>query len=725
VSKITSIALSTFLAIDRPLGEFHLLPFAVAIFSSAFLVFQVQPLIARFILPWYGGTPGVWTICMLFFQLGLLAGYLYAHAFAKRLPLRHQVIVHGGLLVLSLLSLPIAPALPEFPSSLPQTLEILYVLMVSVSFPFVLLSASAPLVQHWFARVHPGRSPFRLYALSNVGSLLALLSYPFLVEPALKLTTQTWIWSCAYVAFMGLTPWCAWPVLARTLQQDPTPPTGEETARPKRPPRFTPVQKPTWFDRMSWLLPAALGSVVLLAVTNQMCQDVAVIPFLWIAPLSLYLITFIVCFERAVWYQRKIWLPFLALSVGFLVYLLRRDYADTELSLAYQIVIYCAALFGCCMVCHGEMVRRRPAVGDLTTFYVYVALGGALGGVFVNLIAPLVFDGFWELHGSLVFVCLFATVCVALDRNALSVVPRRVVVTVGCAGVVLLVWCLGMHISEQRESSILNTRSFFGVLYVYEYDQGTRQHARSLYHGRIRHGKQWLHGSEVHRPISYYGPRSGVALALDHFPSRKHEETEKSAIRVGAIGLGVGTIAAYGRPRDVLRFYEINADVESVAREYFRYLDNSSADIDVVIGDGRRMMQRELETRGSQQYDVIVVDAFSGDAIPIHLLTKEASDIYWQHLHENGILALHITNLHVDLSDVVRHMAIHADKEAIYIEDEGRGDGYSQSSWVLITSNQTFLNDHTVRSAQDDWPHELKPIVWTDDFSNLFEVVKW
>ena len=700
-------------------------PFAVAIFTSAFLVFQVQPVIARFILPWYGGTPGVWTTCMLFFQLGLLAGYLYAHVLAKRLQLHHQVIVHGGLLILSLFLLPITPALPEFPQNLPQTLEILYLLTVSVSFPFILLSASAPLLQHWFAHLRPGKSPFRLYALSNAGSLLALLSYPFLVEPVLTLSTQTRTWSCAYVAFMGATLWCAWPVLARTLHQDPTPLTREATTRTKQSTRSTPLETPTWFDRISWLLPAALGSVVLLAVTNQMCQDVAVIPFLWIVPLSLYLITFILCFERAAWYQQKIWLPFLALSVGLLVYLLRRDYADSELSLAYQIVIYCAALFGCCMVCHGEMVRRRPLAGDLTTFYVYVALGGALGGIFVNLIAPLVFDGFWELHGSLVLVCLFAIVCVALDQKALRAVPRRVIVTVGCGGAIVLMWYLGLHISEQRDSSIFNARSFFGILHVYEYNKGTHQHARSLYHGRIRHGKQWLHTSEMHRPISYFGPHSGVALALNNFPSRKHKETAKSAIRVGTIGLGVGTVAAYGKPKDVFRFYEINADVESIARKYFRYLDNSNADIDIVIGDGRRTMQRELETSGSQQYDIIVVDAFSGDAVPIHLLTQEASDIYWQHLHENGILALHITNFHVDLSDIVRHMAIHANKEAIYIEDEDRGDGYNSSDWVLITSNHAFLNDHTVRSFQDDWYHELKPIIWTDDFSNLFKVVKW
>jgi hypothetical protein len=299
-------------------------------------------------------------------------------------------------------------------------------------------------------------------------------------------------------------------------------------------------------------------------------------------------------------------------------------------------------------------------------------------------------------------------------------------VTVGFVGVGALIWFLEIHISEQRDTSIFSKRNFFGVLHVYEDDKGTSKHFRSLYHGRIRHGEQWLHKLKLHRPTSYYGPRSGAGLALSRFPSRKNKEAEKNAIRVGAIGLGVGTIAAYGRPKDFFRFYEINPEVESAAREYFGYLDNSKAEIEVVIGDGRRIMQSEIETSGSQQYDVIIVDAFNGDAIPIHLLTKEASDLYWQHLKENGVLALHITNIHVDLSDVVRQMAMHANKEAIYIEDDIGGDSYYDSSdWVIITSNQAFLNDHHVRKFQDDWYNELKPIIWTDDFSNLFEIVEW
>ncbi len=703
-----------------------MLAYAVAIFTSAFLVFQVQPVMARFILPWYGGTPGVWTTCMLFFQLGLLAGYLYAHGLARHLQLRHQAMVHGCLLTLSLLLLPITPELSESPQSLPQILDILKVLALSVLFPFILLSASAPLLQHWFSKVHPGKSPFRLYALSNFGSLLALLSYPFLVEPALTLSAQTWTWSFAYFAFMGVTLWCAWPILTKNLYpglENQSPHTKIQNIDKEK---SSTEKPPSWFDRVSWMLLAASGSVVLLAITNQMSQDVAVIPFLWVVPLSLYLITFIICFERDAWYQRKIWMPFLVLSVGLLVYLMRRDYGEIELSLAYQIIIYCAALFGCCMVCHGEMVRRRPHAVDLTRFYVYVALGGALGGIFVNLIAPLLFDGYWELHGILVLICLSAILLIALDHKTISFKQRSAFVTLGLVGVGVMIWFLNEHISIQQNTSIFSKRGFFGVLHVYEAKKGTRGHYRSLYYGRIRHGEQWQHNIDQYRATSYYSPNSGVALALNHFPSRKNVEVEKKAIKVGVLGLGVGTVAAYGRRRDHIRFYEINKDIESTAREYFSYLDNSRAKIEVVIGDARLAMQRELETSGSQQYDVLIVDAFSGDAVPIHLLTQEASDIYWRHLKEDGVLIFHITNFHVDLADVVRQLAIHANKEAIYIEDDNSQNHlFDTSYWVMITSNQAFIKDPEIRNHRDDWYHELRPVIWTDDFSNLFEVVEW
>ena len=740
-----------------------MLPFSVAIFTSAFLVFQVQPIIARFILPWYGGTPSVWTTCMLFFQLGLLAGYLYAHVLANHLQLKHQAIVHGCLLVVSLFLLPITPELAESTQGLPQTFQILKILAVSVGFPFILLSASAPLLQHWFANAYPDKSPYRLYALSNFGSLLALLSYPFLVEPALRLSTQTIIWSFAYFAFLGMTLWCAWSLTGQKINQILSRQSWkslldinnfinrlkqasvEEKTYTSKGNSATVEKAPEWFDRISWMLLAACGSVVLLAVTNQISQDVAVIPFLWVVPLSLYLISFIICFERDAWYQRKIWLPFLAFSIALLVYLLNRDYADSEWSLGYQLLIYCTAMFACCMVCHGEMVRRRPTAGYLTMFYVYVALGGALGGIFVNLAAPLLFDGFWELHGSLVLVCLLAILFIAFDHHTLNRFQRSIIVSIGFIGVGTLIWFLEIHISEQQDTSIFNKRNFFGILHVYEENKGEIQHSRSLFHGRIRHGEQFIDESKQHQPTSYYVPHSGVGLALNRFPSRTNNETRKrnskrrrpksyipprteavnKPMRVAAIGLGIGTIAAYGRPNDYFRFYEINQEVESVARKYFSYLENSKAEIDVVIGDGRGMLQHELETSGSQQYDVIIVDAFTGDAVPVHLLTKEASDLYWQHLKENGVLALHISNLHVDLSDVVRQMAKQAGKDAIFIEYDSRKDSQSSNDWVIITSNRLFINDRHVRRFRNDWDHKLKPIVWTDDFSNLFDIVQW
>ena len=701
-------------------------PYSVAIFTSAFLVFQVQPVIARFILPWYGGTAGVWTTCLLFFQLGLLAGYLYAHALAAHLQLKQQALVHGSLILLSLFLLPITPEMPEFSKSLPQTIEILYLLALSVGFPFIILSASAPLFQHWFVHVHPGKSPFRLYALSNAGSLLALLSYPFLIEPVLKLSTQTLVWSFIYIIFMCFTIWSAWPIINSRLFEGLNQTETEVKNRTSSYKSSEPLKAPGWFDRISWILLAAGGSVVLLAVTNQMCQDVAVIPFLWVVPLSLYLITFIICFERDAWYQRKIWLPFMALTIGLLVYLLNHDYASTEISLVYQIIIYCAALFGCCMVCHGEMVRRRPAAGNLTMFYLYLALGGALGGVFVNLAAPILFDGFWELHGSLVFVALSAIVLIYLDHAGLKVLQRRLILICGCVGLALLIWFLRLHILSQQSLSVLNTRNFFGVLHVYEFERGTKNHIRSLYHGRICHGTQILDKLNRNKPISYYGRNSGISLALNHYPSRRLEDTEKRGMRIGVIGLGIGTIAAFGQPDDYIRFYEINPDVESIARKHFYYLDSCKAEIEVAIGDGRRLLQDELETNGSGQYDVIVVDAFSGDSIPVHLLTLEASDLYWQHLKENGILALNISNLHLDLTDVVRQMAAHAHKEAIFTEDSGFASRfYDSNAWVLITSNKDFLSYTILKAFRTDWRHKLKPVIWTDDFSNLFEVVEW
>ena len=706
-------------------------PFAILIFTSAFLVFQIQPIIAKMLLPLYGGTPSVWTTCVLFFQIGLLTGYGYTHILVKNVKLKHQLIIHSCLLAISLLLIPIMSNMPKAPQNLSQTLGIIQVLAFSVGLPFILLSASSPLFQYWFGAVYSKKSPYRLYALSNIGSLLGLLSYPFVIETVLPLSTQILIWSFGYLSFIGMTIWWQCQLVKVSLGKNYNE-VNDTKIQNKKTISFSSVHSPKFLVRIIWLFLTAGGSIVLLAFTNKMCQDIAALPFLWVVPLCLYLITFILCFERDALYQRNIWFPFLILSVSLCGYLLHQEYEENQTSLIYQIIIYCAALFGCCMVFHGELVRRRPAKQDLTLFYIHIALGGALGGLFVNFIAPIVFSGYWELHISLVLVWILAMVILATHNHAEHKIhilwikfylKRHYSLSIGSVGIVILIWVLGRNMMVMKAPSIFNTRSFFGVLHVFEYDKETSNHFRILKHGRVGHGVQWMHTLDMDKPTAYYGSCSAVALAINRFPLRSNNNL---VLKVGAIGLGIGTIATYGQNNDIFRFYEINSDVDWIARDYFTYLKNSKANIDVIIGDARQTMKRELETTGSQNYDIILVDAFNGDAIPTHLLTQEASDLYWEHLNEDGILAFHITNKQFDLSDVVRQLAIYTNKEAISIIDDGKCDDYSvKNFWILITSNQTFINDIQVQKAQNDWEFEPKPIIWTDDFNNLFEIVKW
>ena len=690
--------------------------FASAVFVSAFLLFQVQPVIAKFILPWYGGSPAVWTTCLLFFQVALLAGYTYAHLLAQNVSIRRQPLIHLGLLFVSFVLLPIAPSSESVsPGEQQPTYEILILLATTVGIPFIIISASAPLLQHWFANAHPGRSPFRLYALSNAGSLLALLSYPVLIEPMLDLDAQTGAWSIGYVVFAILCAICALPLLRGSVA-----PAHESADVPE------PNGVVSGTDKLLWVLLAACGSTVLLATTNQMCQDVAVVPFLWVLPLSLYLITFIICFENDRWYQRAIWIPFLLLSVGALVFLLHQDYAGGEMPLVYQIAIYSLAMFGCCMVCHGELVRRRSSIGNLTTFYLYVALGGALGGLFVNLVAPLIFDGFWELHVSLVLTGVLAGSCIYFDRSGIvSNRQRRSFAVVWTPIVVVLAVSLLQHIQRQHVDSVLNTRSFYGVLHVYEYDRGEPKHNRSFYHGRIQHGSQYLGPNMEFRPSIYYAENSGVALAFTQHPKRTWVPGQSKPLKIGVLGLGAGAVSVHATDIDSIRFYELNPQVEDIAREYFTYLDHGARQ-DVVLGDARLSLERELHETGPQGYDIMIIDAFSGDSVPMHLLTAEAFDLYVKHLAPGGVLALNITNFHLDLSDVVRQQADRLEMPALfYVMDETRFYEYT-NNWVLMTKNEGFLGRRRVRLGQSEWPRENpRPIFWTDKFSNLFEVIYW
>lgn len=695
------------------------IPYAVAIFLSAFLLFQIEPIIARYILPWFGGTPAVWTACMLFFQVFLLGGYAYAHLLASHLPPRYQALVHLSLVACSLALLPITPGDAWKPDgSENPMLAIVLLLMVTIGVPFLLVSASGPLLQHWFNRVHPTVSPYRLYALSNLGSLLGLVSYPFFVEPQLGLSTQTVFWSAGYGLYALMCAWGAMPLFRFA--------TGSRSAGN---PEYRAGKKPCLPESLLTIALAACGSVVLLASTNQICRDIAVIPFLWVIPLSLYLISFILCFDHPRWYNRRVWVPVLLFSLSAVVYLLLQDYGDTEMHVYFQIIIYSAALFACCMVCHGELVCLKPSAGYLTSFYLMVALGGALGGVFVNLVAPVLFKGYWEFHLGLVATMVLLGLCLYRTRKPL---PSPLVLWSGrilwIGGIVALVGFLGLHIQEQQESNILTTRNFYGVLRVKETDIGTEFATRFLYHGRISHGRQFLTPRLRSYPTSYYGPFSGISVAISRHPrqlnSNKLEYGERQGgLHVGIIGLGVGTIAAYSRSGDTYRFYEINPDVNRIAREYFTYLKDAKGAQQVILGDGRISLERELTDQNRQPFDILAVDAFSGDGIPVHLLTREAFALYWEHLGSDGILALHISNRHFHFSPVVRALARELGKQALWIKDlSDREKGNDYSDWVLVTSNQTFLKDPFVNFRIAPWP-TLEEILWTDDYSNLFHVV--
>jgi spermidine synthase len=690
--------------------------FLAAIFLSAFLLFQVQPVIARYILPWYGGSPGVWTTCLLFFQVGLLAGYAYAHGLVTffREKRRLQVAIHLTLLVLAFFLLPITPDpawKPEGNESNPVG-GIIRLLALTVGFPYLLLSASGPLLQHWFAEAHPGSSPYRLYAVSNLGSLLGLLTYPFVIEPLLDVGEQTRLWSWGFAGY-GLLAIASGLLYFRKTRGLGAEGMRSESGRPTRP-----------VEVILWIAFSACGSMLLLSLTSQMCQDVAVVPFLWVVPLSLYLLTFIIAFDHERWYHRAIAIPLAATGIGMTIWLMNRQYAPTEWPLLWQIVIYCGTIFSCCLVCHGEVVRMKPRVRHLTAFYLCISLGGAIGGIFVSLAAPRLFTGYWELH--LTFVILAILTSYQLWRHFAP--QRRFAILIPgslawLAAIATMNYFLQRHIDESRTQAIAVKRGFYGVLKVEEFAPGTDDAHRSLHHGRISHGRQYLSPDYVDLATTYYSLESGVGAVFACLPQRN--KLPVAPIHVGVVGLGVGTIATYAETGDRFRFYEINPQVEELARSHFSYLADCKGEETVVLGDARVTLEREIAEGEPQQFDALFVDAFSGDSIPVHLLTKEAFELYFRHLKPDGVLAIHITNLHLDLADPVRNLAKELGYGA-YRSDHSPADTDFESyysDWVLITKNEAFLSALKNAGRVTAWEREeTEPILWTDDYSNLFDV---
>jgi hypothetical protein len=670
-------------------------------FLSAFLLFLIEPLAAKQILPILGGSSAVWLTCLVFFQTTLLLGYLYAHWLTGVADAARQRRIHTAALILALAALALAEFLhPAFGSTAHPVATIFWTLARTIGIPFLVLASTSPLLQRWLSdhEAGPAGRPapvwFRLFALSNVGSLLALVAYPSLFEPYLTLRTQRTLWAAGFLIFAILALWLTSqprPVTQSQLEQDEAPPT----------PR---AHRWLWF-----LLPMA-AAMQLSSVTAHLTVNIAAIPLLWVLPLAVYLITFIVAFDRPAFYRRPLVVRVLVLMLASLGYALSK--ADFSLPIYLTIVFFLVECFVACLFCHGETYRLRPQrASEATLFYLLIAAGGAAGTFLVGIAFPLIFSANYDLA-----IAFFTTALLALAATWGDGWAQRLLWTT--ASVLLFALVLALHASTGR-GSMLTVRNFYGSLRVTQtVSPITQSPMRTLMHGAIQHGTQIFDPGFSHIPTTYYGTDSGIGLALRFCCAGRTKN-------IGVIGLGTGTIAAYGGKGDHIRFYEINPQVPPIAQNLFTYIRDSFAATTIVPGDARTSLVEELQQGSPQRFDVLAVDAFSGDAIPLHLLTREALALYHQHLTPNGILAFHVSNQYLDLAPELALLAQDAhleSRDVITGSLEGRGE--FRAEWVLMTSDPTFFAQSDISSLAD--PIYIKPHLrlWTDDYSSLLPILQ-
>jgi hypothetical protein len=694
--------------------------YLVSIFISALLLFQVQPMIAKYILPWFGGITAVWSTVMLFFQVLLTGGYAYGHYLVGRVRSGQQWKVHIALLAISVLLMlglaflwasPITPPASWKPQTVSDPIGHIFLLLaISIGLPYFMLSTNSPLMQAWFARRFPGTIPYRLYSLSNFGSLLALVTYPVLVEPLLTLRAQGWMWSGLYLVFACVAGYVAF------LSHKPSPIPSEIQTQPE----LASQERPKTGTILLWIALSATASILLLAVTNEITQEVAPIPFLWIVPLTLYLLSFIFAFENERWYQR---IPFTFLlligSAGFL-YIATHPFTNYLV----QLILYAVLLFTCFMVCHGELYRLRPATSHLTMFYLMVSIGGAVGGLLVNFVAPLIFKGYFELNYGLAFAWLLLAAMTFVRPTPIKL-PRLKFgfdLLVGACAVIMLLVTIFLS-KGLFAGAKLAERNFYGVLRVWQTDIGDGQQVYTLMNGITLHGFQYLNPTKRDQPTAYYIEEGGGGLAILNHPARG------KGMQVGVLGLGVGTLAAYGEKGDSYRFYEINPQVVSLAEGqggYFSYLKDSQAKVSVVLGDGRISLERELADGAAPHFDVLVLDAFSSDSIPVHLLTQQAFEVYLENLAPDGVIAVHISNKHLDLVPVLWQLARYFNLKLLLVRTQGDiAHGIFATNWVLLARQPALLENPAIaRYAEPMEGYSTQVSLWTDDYSNLFQILR-
>lgn len=661
-----------------------------AAFFGAYLLFVVEPLTGRALLPSFGGSPATWATCLVFFQACLLLGYAYAHLVATRLGARRRLVVHAALVALACVALPWRLARVAEPAQgvMPE-LAVLLALAALVGVPATLLATTTPLLDDGSSGVR------KLYAWSNAGSLAGLLTQPLVLEPLVPLSRQALGWSVAFVAWAAL-------VLFALRRRRETP-REVHAAAPAR-------------SVAAWVALAAAPSALLVATTTKITQDVAPIPLLWAVPLALYLLTYVACFARPAWAARRVWLPAAAaaaLGAGL------SGAAPTTAALALRGAGMLAALVAAGMLCHGELARRAPQGGGVTAYYLSMAAGGVAGSALVTLAAPLLFDDLVEYRAALVAPLVLVLALVAARGGAAR--GRRAAAVALGAGALALAF---VRPSEQGglEEVTLTRRSFFGVLRVVERRAGPRGSGdvRILRHGSTAHGLQFLAPGRQMWTTAYYGPGSGAQVALD----ARRAQLGGGAMRVGVVGLGAGTLAACARAGDVVTFYEIDPKVTEIAESRFSFLSGSAGRCDVRTGDGRLLLRDELGASGSAGYDVLAIDAFSGDCVPTHLLTREFLELARAHLAPGGILAFHVTNRYLDLSRPASALAV-GGLRATLVESPGdRERGTSAARWMLLADGRTFVEQARAHGA-DALVMTPAGEPWTDDHVNVIACLRW
>jgi len=687
--------------------------FGVTIFLSSYLLFAVQPILGRYVLPWFGGTSTVWTTCMLVYQMLLLMGYLYAYA-AIKISIKKQSTLHILILAASAILLlsriysgetPVSPAGQWKPidASLPAW-RIGTILVACIGLPFFLLASTSTLLQSWFSRLYPASSPYTFYTISNIGSLIGLISYPFIIEPFTTLRTQSFLWSAGYSVFILL---CAY--VAFRMQNQKLSDNAASSCKLESKPDET--AKPSFGTCAAWLFFSLCSSTILLATTNQITQNVAPVPLLWVLPLSVYLLSYAICFRQNATLSGDAWIPITLASQCIALY-------SMHLNSFLQIAAYTFALFSCCMLSHKELYRTKPDPMHLGTFYLMIAIGGALGGVFVGIVAPFVFRNFFEFEFIYIVYSLI-TVCILATQRQKWMQFLWLPLGVVALAIVIL---LHLNARGEKQNAIWQSRNFYGSLRVLKC-RSSAGYYNELINGRIKHGIQFESGPLRTLPTEYFHKGSGVGMAFRYHIKRLAQQP----LRVGAIGLGIGTIASYGETNDLFRFYEINPDVIKLASdpEYFTYLADCPARLDIIPGDARISMERERLANKPQAFDILVVDAFNSDAIPVHLLTREAFELYLYHMAPDGIMAVHVSNLYLDLIPVVISAAQYFDLDYAVMKISGDRIITQISIWILVTRNRAFIDIPAISDTKATITNIAgNRGMWTDDYSNMFSVLK-